>query len=128
MSNVMVSFDMAGTLLEGWLALAIYGVISLIVLYLYRINQLLSGTPAEIRKLTGPPWTEQELKKTYERLDREPIDYKNELPPRQDRRYVVTGGNGGPIASNSQDTTDHRDRACWRVHRLTIDLARTTSE
>jgi hypothetical protein len=73
---------------------AIYILAGLIFLYLFRIDQLLKGTPDEIRKLAGSSWTPELLKKTYERLSRESIDYTGQLPGRQQRRYVVTGGNG----------------------------------
>lgn len=73
---------------------AIYILAGLIFLYLFRIDQLLKGTPDEIRKLAGSSWAPELLKKTYERLSRESIDYTGQLPGRQQRRYVVTGGNG----------------------------------
>ncbi|KAI1496443.1 hypothetical protein F5X99DRAFT_400506 [Biscogniauxia marginata] len=62
--------------------------------YLTRVNQLLSQTPAEVCKLSGPRWTPQQLKSTYRRLQNNPIDYSDKLPPRLERRYIVTGGSG----------------------------------
>ncbi|KAI0206629.1 hypothetical protein F4808DRAFT_1103 [Astrocystis sublimbata] len=62
--------------------------------YLVRLNWQLSGTPEQARRLRGPRWTTDLLKKTYERLDQHPIDYSHKLPPKLDRRYVVTGGSG----------------------------------
>ncbi|GAP85054.2 putative cholesterol dehydrogenase [Rosellinia necatrix] len=62
--------------------------------YLVRINQQLSGTPEEVRRLSGPRWTPDLLRETYERLQQQPIDYTHKLPPKLDRRYVVTGGSG----------------------------------
>ncbi|ETS73489.1 hypothetical protein PFICI_14435 [Pestalotiopsis fici W106-1] len=72
----------------------IYMLAGFVFLYLLRINQLLKGTPDEIRKLAGSPWTADLLKETGARLCQKPIDYTGQLPARQERRYVVTGGNG----------------------------------
>lgn len=65
-----------------------------IIAYLVRVNQQLSGTPVEVKRLGGSRWTPELLEKTYERLQHEPIEYAHMLPPRLDRRYVVTGGSG----------------------------------
>ncbi len=62
--------------------------------YLLRVNQQLSRTPEDVRRLAGPRWTPDLLQKTYERLRQHPIDYTHNLPPRLDRRYIVTGGSG----------------------------------
>lgn len=34
------------------------------------------------------------LRRMYKELDERPIDYRGKLPPRLDRRYIVTGPNG----------------------------------
>lgn len=70
------------------------------VLYLWRINTILSRTPSEALKLSGPRWTPELLHKTYAQLERDPPDLyaKNKLPPKLDRRYVVTGGSGRLIS------------------------------
>ncbi|KAI0148587.1 hypothetical protein GGR57DRAFT_235896 [Xylariaceae sp. FL1272] len=65
-----------------------------VLLYLVRLNSLLSGTPDEVRRLAAPKWTPELLKKTYQRLQEHPTDYTDKLPPKLDRRYVVTGGSG----------------------------------
>ncbi|OTA90886.1 hypothetical protein M434DRAFT_397658 [Hypoxylon sp. CO27-5] len=65
-----------------------------LLLYLFRVNQLLSGTPDDVRKLSGSRWTRNQLKETYRRLQEKPIDYTDKLPPKLERRYVVTGGSG----------------------------------
>lgn len=78
----------------GWVSSTVYAVLLAVVLYLYRVNQLLKGTPAEIRKLSGSRWTATQLRATYHRLERSPVDYTDRLPPRLERRYVVTGGSG----------------------------------
>ncbi|KAI0517882.1 hypothetical protein F5B22DRAFT_602841 [Xylaria bambusicola] len=68
--------------------------IALVLAYLVRVNRQLSGTPEEVRRLSGSRWTPELLKKTYERLQQHPIDYTHKLPPKLDRRYIVTGGSG----------------------------------
>ena len=78
----------------------------LIFLYLFHINRLLASTPDEVHRLTPERWTRERLKETYKRLENSPITpetYKDKLPPRLDRRYVVTGGSGTlpPMESSS---------------------------
>lgn len=77
-----------------WLTLSAYLVATLLLAYLVRINSLLKGTPGEVRKLTDSPWQPAQLKEIYERLRKHPVDYTAGLPPRQSRRYLVTGGSG----------------------------------
>jgi hypothetical protein len=89
---------MATTSFSGWLYVASYVLAGFLLLYLFRINQLLKRTPAEIQELAGPPWTAELLNETYERLSRDPLDYTNQLPPKLERRYIVTGGNGEPYS------------------------------
>jgi hypothetical protein len=76
------------------------GAIALIVLlvaYLVRLNQLLLSTPDEIRKLAPARWTKELLVETYRRLEAHPItarSYAARIPPKLERRYIVTGGSG----------------------------------
>ncbi|KAI0441314.1 hypothetical protein F4803DRAFT_523756 [Xylaria telfairii] len=79
---------------NDWVLWALATVTFTALAYLVRVNQQLSGTPDEVRRLSGPRWTPDLLKKTYERLQRHPIEYTHKLPPKLDRRYVVTGGSG----------------------------------
>lgn len=71
-------------------------VAALVFCYLVRVNALLKGVPEQVRKVSGPRWTAELLKSTYEEIQRRPvgIDYEGKLPPRLDRRYIITGGNG----------------------------------
>ncbi|KAK8021858.1 hypothetical protein PG990_006996 [Apiospora arundinis] len=86
--------DYSSYTLFDWLTLSVYLVVTLLLAYLVRINSLLKGTPEEVRKLTDSPWQPAQLKEIYERLRKHPVDYTAGLPPRQSRRYVVTGGSG----------------------------------
>ncbi|KAK7941554.1 uncharacterized protein PG986_013941 [Apiospora aurea] len=81
------------TLLD-WLTAGAYIAVALLVAYLARINYLLKGTPEEVRKLTDSPWQPAKLKEIFEKLRTHPVDYTANLPPRQSRRYIVTGGSG----------------------------------
>ncbi|KAK4170459.1 hypothetical protein QBC43DRAFT_348935 [Cladorrhinum sp. PSN259] len=67
--------------------------------YLIRLNQLLLGTPDEIKKISpsSSRWTEQMLLETYKKLQKDPIttkSYATQIPPKLNRRYIVTGGSG----------------------------------
>ncbi|KAI2768339.1 NAD(P)-binding protein [Daldinia loculata] len=61
----------------GWAYRVLWIVITVLVLYLFRANQLLSQTPDEVRQL---------------QLQERPIDYTSKLPPKLERRYIVAGG------------------------------------
>jgi len=79
---------------DSWVNWALLAVAVGVLLYLVRVNRQLSGTPEEVRRLSRTRWTPDLLKATYEKLDRNPMDYAHKLPPKLDRRYVVTGGSG----------------------------------
>ncbi|KAI1424176.1 hypothetical protein F5Y12DRAFT_753496 [Xylaria sp. FL1777] len=79
---------------SDWAFWALVSVALATFAYLVRVNQQLSGTPEEVRRLSGQRWTPALLKETYERLEQHPIDYTHKLPPRLDRRYIITGGSG----------------------------------
>jgi len=72
--------------------------------YLWRINRLLQYTPEEGRKALGPRWTEDELRRLYRELDEKPTDFfTSKLPPKLERRYAVTGGNGTSWSLSPED-------------------------
>jgi len=64
------------------------------ILYLCHVNYILKQTPEEVRRLYSKRWTPALLSETYEKLEECPIDFYKDLPPKLDRRYIVTGGNG----------------------------------
>ncbi len=73
----------------------------LLLAYLVRLNQLLLGTPPEIEQLVQKPWTADLLVETYKRLEANPItteSYAKLIPPKLERRYIVTGGSGKSAA------------------------------
>lgn len=77
-----------------WLFISLATPVVLALTYLLRVNYLLNVVPLDVKKLSSPPWTKEELKKTYNDLSSHPVDYTGKIPPRLDRRYIVTGGNG----------------------------------
>ncbi|KAI1437985.1 3-beta hydroxysteroid dehydrogenase/isomerase [Xylaria sp. CBS 124048] len=65
------------------------------VVYLWRLNWQLSQTPPEAARASPFRWADHEIRETYKRLQAKPIDWSKHLPPKANRRYVVTGGSGG---------------------------------
>lgn len=90
----MFSASLNMSLSLDWLPVGVSVIAVLIFIYLAWVNHILQGVPSEVRKLSGPRWTAEQLKRVYRALDEQPIDYTSKLPPRLDRRYIVTGGNG----------------------------------
>ena len=84
-------------LADGPLLSAAIAVFVLLLAYLARLNQLLLGIPDEIKKLTPTRWTKDLVVETYRRLEAQPIttsSYAKRIPPKLERRYIVTGGCG----------------------------------
>ncbi|CAH0003132.1 unnamed protein product [Clonostachys byssicola] len=67
---------------------------SCLLLYSIRINLMFLETPARFRMLAGSRWDRKLLSQTYKELAKNPINYTDQLPPRLNRRYIVTGGAG----------------------------------
>lgn len=70
---------------------------TLLVLYLALINRRMRSVPEDVLKLKQATWTEKMLKETYARLEKNPVNVettKDGLPPKLDRRYIITGGCG----------------------------------
>ncbi|PKS05526.1 hypothetical protein jhhlp_008201 [Lomentospora prolificans] len=65
-----------------------------LVAYLVRLNSLLKGVPQRVQELRDPGWTTEQLTKSYRELEDRSFDYSTHVPPRLNRRYIVTGGNG----------------------------------
>ncbi|KAI1737318.1 3-beta hydroxysteroid dehydrogenase/isomerase [Xylaria scruposa] len=63
--------------------------------YLWRLNKVMSQTPPGAVQASPYRWADHEIKQTYKRIEENPIDWKEHLPPKANRRYVVTGGSGG---------------------------------
>ncbi|KAK3934542.1 hypothetical protein QBC46DRAFT_399495 [Diplogelasinospora grovesii] len=82
----------------GKLLLALTLIIAfLLLIYLFQLNRLISGTPDEVKRLTPTRWTRKQLLETCQRLERDPIttrSYADRIPRKLERRYIVTGGSG----------------------------------
>ncbi|KIH94059.1 hypothetical protein SPBR_05867 [Sporothrix brasiliensis 5110] len=79
--------------LLGGAAIVVIG----LVLYLALVNRRMRGVPDDAMKVKQPSWTAQVLHETYARLEENPINVettKAGLPPKLERRYIVTGGCG----------------------------------
>lgn len=87
-----MSLDSLATV--NWLVFGFSIAAVLALVYLFHINRLMKGVPSTVQKLSGPRWTMEQLRRTYDELSKQPIDYTNKIPPRLDRRYIVIGGNG----------------------------------
>ncbi|KAM7213521.1 hypothetical protein V8F06_011076 [Rhypophila decipiens] len=77
----------------------VYAIPVLLLIYLFRLNQVIKSTPEEVRRLSPSTsrWTKKLLQETYERLEKDSItttSYARSIPPKLERRYVVTGGSG----------------------------------
>ena len=65
-------------------------------LWVYGVNRTMNTVPPEALKVSpnSNRWTKEQMRETYERVKKNPIDIKKHLPPRLDRRYIVVGGSG----------------------------------
>lgn len=76
---------------------ALLALLALALLYLINLNRLLSKTPEHFKELVPERWTREMIEETSARLVREPIttaSYASQLPPKLNRRYIITGGCG----------------------------------
>ncbi|KAI2614018.1 NAD(P)-binding protein [Hypoxylon fragiforme] len=74
---------------------AIAALIIIAVAWVWKLNSALKETPPEVLAASPRRWTDQEIMETYERLKTNPLTWKKHLPPKLERRYIVTGGSGG---------------------------------
>lgn len=94
---------------------------ALAVAYLAHVNSILKGVPDEVKSFLNTPWTPEQLKSTYREIEKKPLDYTEKLPRKQDRRYIVTGGNGESRTATSEmlKMTDF-ERSCRRPYSPSI--------
>ncbi|QDS68357.1 hypothetical protein FKW77_010723 [Venturia effusa] len=69
-------------------------VLAFVSLYLWHLNRVMAGIPDEVSRASPHRWTPEEIKATYAKLVKNPIDDRAHLPPKQERRYIVVGGSG----------------------------------
>jgi hypothetical protein len=74
--------------------LALVGGIVCLVLYLLKLNWVLSHTPQDVVDRARVPLTREYVQDVFERVKKDGIDWEGKLPPRKDRRYIVVGGSG----------------------------------
>jgi biopolymer transport protein ExbB/TolQ len=80
------------TMATMWLSLAV--TTAIVAVWLYRVNRAFRAVPEEAARASPRRWTKNELRETYERLKKKPLDFTKNIPPRLDRRYIVVGGSG----------------------------------
>lgn len=68
--------------------------VAFVSFYLWHLNRAMSGIPDEVSKISPHRWTSEEIKETYARVVKNPIEDSAHLPPKLDRRYIVVGGSG----------------------------------
>ncbi|KAF1815941.1 putative 3-beta hydroxysteroid dehydrogenase/isomerase family protein [Eremomyces bilateralis CBS 781.70] len=78
----------------GWIIGPLLLLLTILFIYLLRVNRALSSLPDEARKLSPHRFTSTEIRECARRLEGRTLDLKDHLPPRTGRRYVVTGGSG----------------------------------
>lgn len=76
----------------------------LLILYLYIVNRAMTSVPEEVRRLSPHRWTEKEIRETYDRIKRSPVDVISQVPPKLERRYVVVGGSGESYSLHSDES------------------------
>lgn len=72
----------------------IAAIVALLGLYLWHVERGQSNVPEEARRLSPDRWTSDQIRSTYDRISASPIDFKSNIPQKQERRYVVVGGSG----------------------------------
>lgn len=80
----------------------------LVVAWLYHVNSILATTPGEVKKIAGSPWTKDAIQEAYEKCRKERPNFQNDLPAKQNRRYVIFGGSGKWKISADQDFSIQR--------------------
>jgi hypothetical protein len=78
----------------GQIFLALVGGVFCLVLYLLKLNWVLSHTPREVVDRAGEPFTREYVRDVFERVKKDGLGSEAMLPPRKDRRYIVVGGSG----------------------------------
>ncbi|KAI2619242.1 NAD(P)-binding protein [Hypoxylon sp. NC1633] len=74
---------------------SIAALLALGVAWVWKLNSAMKQTPPEVLAVSPHRWTDQEIRDTYQRIKANPINWAKHLPPKPDRRYIVTGGSGG---------------------------------
>lgn len=64
------------------------------LLYLYHVDRGMTQVPDEAHRFSPHRWTVDEIKQAYERNVHSPVNVTQNLPPKQNRRYVIVGGSG----------------------------------
>ncbi|KAI6084792.1 NAD(P)-binding protein [Hypoxylon rubiginosum] len=74
---------------------AVAGVLGIGIAWVWKVNSAMKETPPEVLAASPHRWTVKEMRETYQRIKEHSIDWTAHLPPKLDRRYIITGGSGG---------------------------------
>ncbi|KAJ3945778.1 uncharacterized protein N0V96_004119 [Colletotrichum fioriniae] len=80
--------------LESWTTRVALGLLAALLAYLWKINRAMSTIYPEALRVSPDRWTPDKIKRTFERMEKQPIDWTPHLPPKLDRRYIIVGGSG----------------------------------
>ena len=84
-----------GAMAGNWICAATGIFISvLLLLYLTRLNCVITSSPPELANVAQKAWRSDEIRARHAHLLKSPPDYSSKLPPRLNRRYIVVGGCG----------------------------------
>ncbi|EXF79279.1 3-beta hydroxysteroid dehydrogenase/isomerase [Colletotrichum fioriniae PJ7] len=86
--------------LESWTTRFALGLLAALLAYLWKINRAMSTIYPEALRVSPDRWTPDKIKRTFERMEKQPIDWTPHLPPKLDRRYIIVGGSGKYSAYN----------------------------
>ncbi|OHE92314.1 3-beta hydroxysteroid dehydrogenase/isomerase [Colletotrichum orchidophilum] len=75
--------------LETWTAKIAFGLLAALLAYLWKINRAMSTIHPEALRVSPDRWTPEKVRHTFERMEKQPIDWTPHLPPKLDRRYVI---------------------------------------
>ncbi|WQF84860.1 Putative 3-beta hydroxysteroid dehydrogenase/isomerase, NAD(P)-binding domain superfamily [Colletotrichum destructivum] len=78
----------------SWTTSIALGLVTVLLAYLWKINRAMATTHPEALQISPDRWTPEQVKRTFERVEKQPIDWTPYLPPKLDRRYIVVGGSG----------------------------------
>lgn len=95
--HISAMIDVLAAHHHGLAASVLASVVLVVLSCLIKLNIQLGTTEPHFKKLVPEPWNRKQIRETYDRLVQNPIttaSYASQLPPKLDRRYIVTGGSG----------------------------------
>ncbi|KAJ9653442.1 hypothetical protein H2198_007390 [Neophaeococcomyces mojaviensis] len=66
----------------------------LLAAYIWHTSRTITTAPTEFSKLTQKPWSKEEIREAYRKVQTSPTDVRPYLFSQHNRRYIVVGGSG----------------------------------